>query len=109
MQFLDKAEVFSALCKATNSYGLLLSWPENDDMDWEGILQAAPYLSAQQHLQFLSDGGGVILSSFQEEIEKLYEQTVGDDGPTKANSYMGPVRVYALTCGPDGKFLNENT
>ena len=35
--------------------------------------------------------------------------TVGDDGPTKDNSYTGMARVYAVTISNKGELLTENT
>ena len=45
----------------------------------------------------------------EKEMEKHYDLTVGDDGPTKYNSYDGECRVYALTCSNTGELLTENT
>lgn len=60
------------------------------------------------YYQVLSDGEGFATFSKREEMEEFYDKIVGDDGPTKSNPYDGPIRVYALTCGPKG-FLTENT
>jgi hypothetical protein len=38
------------------------------------------------------------------ELDRLYDMTVGDDGPTSSNPYDGDVRVSAVTS--EG---NENT
>lgn len=58
--------------------------------------------------QIMMDGEGFSIFDTEEEMESFYDMIVGDDGPTKSNPYNGPIRVYALTCGPSG-FINENT
>ena len=82
--------------------------PVSEWDEWLGELrQAAPYLFdgwVFKYPQILSDGNGYLVCESKEEMEKLYNLTVGDDGPTTTNPYDGPVRVYALTS--DG---NENT
>lgn len=73
------------------------------------VTKAAPYLAAGEHYQVLSDGTGIIVCEDEAEQERLYESTVGDDGPTKLNSYNGPARVFALTINDLGELQNENT
>ena len=58
--------------------------------------------------QIRMDGEGFSIFDTEEEMEAFYDMIVGDDGPTKSNPYNGPIRVYALTCGPSG-LMNENT
>ena len=105
--FYDLHEAFQALCKATKKWGLYVS--RQGDIEIEEDEKAVPYLSLDAHAQILLDGCGIILCDTEEEMETLYNQTVGDDGPTEANSYDGPARWYALTCDPNGQLINENT
>lgn len=79
--------------------------------DLEEVLKAAPYLERRMSgdvVQVLADGYGVLVYDSVEEMEVDYWETVGDDGPTKTNPYLGPAKVYALTC-VNGELLNENT
>lgn len=108
MEALSSFQVFEKLCKATNKWGLYISIYEPEDGPWEAT-KAAPYLNEKDHIQIIMDGHGIFLFDNQEEMEKCYWQTVGDDGPTKINKYNGLTRVYALTCDPTGQLHNENT
>lgn len=99
---------FQLLCQATKKWGVFISFDWEDLPDYQS-LEAAPYLNSDDDLQLLMDGCGIILCDTKKEMEGIYCQTVGDDGPTKTNPYNGPVRVYALTCNPAGALLSENT
>jgi hypothetical protein len=109
MQKLTKSETLQALCRATSRYGMFIAfeWPEGVPLD--EIAKAAPYLDLASDAQLLCDGEGFLLFDTEEELERAYRRTVGDDGPTPENPYDGPMRVYALTCFPDGELRNENT
>ena len=76
--------------------------------EWD---KAAPYLTYDDNetMQAVFDGNAIIVCDSDKERDRLYNLTVGDDGPTKTNSYDGPVRVYALTIDRTGQTLNENT
>jgi hypothetical protein len=76
---------------------------------FEEVLKAAPYLKLGDDCQIISDGSAVIICEDEEECRKVFDQTVGDDGPTDLNPYNGPVKVYALTINAKGEFENENT
>jgi hypothetical protein len=104
-------DVLQAISKGLEKPVLYISFalPSISEWDeWIGELrQAAPYLfdgCVFKYPQILSDGNGYLVCDSKEEMEELYNLTVGDDGPTATNPYDGPVRVYALTS--DG---NENT
>jgi hypothetical protein len=77
--------------------------------DYEELLKAAPYLDPIEHSQVLYDGCGFIICEDEEELNKLFDQTVGDEGPTDTNPYKGPARVYALIINAKGETENENT
>lgn len=100
--------ILQALCRATCRWGLYLSWHLSHTPD--DIMRAAPYLHlVGEDLDFWTNGGGIILFDAEDEMLELFDQTVGDDGPTRLNPYDGPVRVYALTCDTTGRLLSENT
>ena len=103
IQKLNQHEVFKRLCAATGKHGLYVSWSETHFFG--ETIKAAPYLDRD----IVFDGQCVILCDTKEERDNLYDQTVGDDGPTEMNSYNGPARVYVLTCDSHGNLLTENT
>jgi len=94
-------EVFELSCKAKQSWGLYASWSG----DLPEVLKAAPWLKDFQPL--FEDW--IMVFGTEAEITRLFKLTVGDDGPTKENPYKGPVKVFATTCGPDGRGRHENT
>lgn len=110
MQVLSAIEAAETLSKASGKWVLYISFCV-DEETWikTDLFEAAPYLNFREHLQILADGQGFIVCDSQEECEALFQQTVGDDGPTDANPYDGPMRVYALTISPTRGLCNENT
>jgi hypothetical protein len=76
---------------------------------WDEVMQAAPYLSIEEHGQAIVEGRAYLLFDTEEELMDHYRRTVGDDGPTELNSYKGPAHVYAITCNPEGQLEYENT
>lgn len=105
---LDRREILQKYCAATKKFGIYISF-DIDNYSVEEILKACPIFNFDTDTQILFDGIGFLIFDTQEEMEKIYDQIVGDDGPTKFNSYSGPAAVYALTCDNNGEFLNENT
>jgi hypothetical protein len=103
----DSETILSSLCKVSEKWGMYFSF--SCEASPEEFRKAAPYLATQEFQRsFVSDFGYVLFDT-EEEMWNLYNQTVGDDGPTKLNSYNGPACVYALTCDPQGNPLTENT
>lgn len=98
---LTVLRAFAELCRASKSWGLYVSH------GGPSATPAAPYLDPGDPI--LVNGQGIILCETEAEMLDLFGRTVGDDGPTAQNPYDGPDRVYALTCSPEGEFLNENT
>lgn len=79
---------------------------------WDELWSAAPWLAAlsdEERGQALTDEVCFLTFESREEMERIYDQTVGDDGPTAVNPYQGMASVYALTISPAGEFLTENT
>ena len=103
----SSSDILSMLCKAQNKWGMFLSF--GNETDGDEILKAAPYLSHDRFFHVRFNFGGYIFADTEEEILDLYNQTVGDDGPTDRNPYRGPASVYALTCDPAGLLITENT
>lgn len=124
MKVIRQFDLFSLACKAAKKFGVYISFPAPDmancrtakvKKEINEIFKAAPYLKVlgeqdPGHLiQILCDGQAVFHFDDIKEQQKIYGQTVGDDGPTKSNPYKGPVRVFALTCDNKGKLMSENT
>lgn len=116
-RFVSHDQLARELCRALHKPGMYFSTYVPDTIaDWAELIEAAPYLRDERPqtaenncMQCIVEEAGVILCDTDEERDALYNQTVGDDGPTEANPYNGPCRVYALTISADGEFLNENT
>jgi len=100
------SDVLALLCKAKGKWGMMTSFEE---YPMEELFQAAPYLAREEFRIMAVSGHGFIFLDSQTELYELYNQTVGDDGPTFKNPYNGPARVYAVTCSPEGELLTENT
>lgn len=111
MRKLDTTKTLQELAKALKKPCMYISiqYPSDDIADFEDALKAAPYLSVEEDGQILMDDCGYIVFDSDEEMEKTFCQTVGDDGPTETNKYDGATRVYAITCSADGELQNENT
>jgi len=108
MKALNFHEAMSAIARSYDKPVLYLSF--DPDQDLEQTLAAAPYLkNLAEFGQLVADSGGYIVCDSDEEMEELFWQTVGDDGPTATNPYRGNGTVYALTCSAAGQLRNENT
>ena len=116
-RYIDTTQAASELARLHKKPVLYISF--SWEKSWEELFKAAPYLERgfrdiQQHddnnpAQCLMEGQAIIVCDTDEERDNLFSLTVGDDGPTQANPYAGPARVYALTISADGESLNENT
>lgn len=109
MKPLDVHGLFAAHCKAIGKWGLLLGCGYLDADDLADVPLAAPMLSFERDAQVILDGQGFLFYDTEEAMQSDFQRVVGDDGPTASNPYDGRVKVYALTCGPDGQLLGENT
>jgi len=117
-------EALCRLCKAVKKWGIYLFL----DSDMDGVSfapneykKAVPFLNFDgdnsdglgvvnsDDYQCLCDGHMFVMCDSEEECHHLYNQVVGDDGPTKSNKYDGPCRVYCLTINSNGEMENENT
>jgi len=105
MLILPLRELIQEYAKTVKKPCVYISW-QGDFYKPTEVVKAAPYLDPGFVLQH--DDAVVICDSY-EEMEKVYGQTVGDDGPTTLNPYNGPAGVYALTCNAAGEWENENT
>jgi hypothetical protein len=77
--------------------------------DFQEARKALGNLDKQENLGTICIDGATVICDSEEECDRLYNNIVGDDGPTKTNSYNGPYKAYALTFDPSGRAMNENT
>ena len=113
MKFVNNDhDLFALACKAKNMHGLLLSFTEPDDnkhtSDTE-LRRAAPFLTEDQVWAMQENGTVFIFATTEKAIFKLFDQVVGDDGPTPVNDYCGSARIYAATVDSNGEWQTENT
>lgn len=111
MNILNHTQTLQAICKAHKQWGCYLNIyiPVPYILAFEDLPKAALWFDWEEHGQLAADESGYMLFDSEEEMWRVYRQTVGDDGPTELNQYDGPVRVYMLTCDPSGQLMNENT
>lgn len=110
--FNTHESILQLACKATQKWGVAVSGFNPDyDVSYDEYEQAALWLDLNDdtHKQAFWDGFAIILCDTEEEMIKIYKQTVGDDGATELNPYNGSVRLYAKTCDPNGDLMSENT
>lgn len=101
---LNWTEVLSTVAKGTGKHVLYLSLSGR----FQDIKLAAPYLTVEE-MNVLATEPIHLLFDTMGEMMEAYNQTVGEDGPTKTNQYNGPTRIYACAVKPDGTILTENT
>jgi len=107
MELIRPNNVLPELCRLKKRWGLFLSFAT---LDFDEVCKAAPYLRGIKNADTcVYEGSAYLFFESEAEMLLLYQQTVGDDGPTQQNPYPGPRKVYALTCDPDGRYRSENT
>lgn len=94
------------IARTEKMWALYLS--TGDDLDPIDADSPVPFLRSDERLQLRLGGGLLLLLDTGEAARRLFDQVVGDDGPTQENSYNGPHRVYAYLAGPGGG-ITENT
>jgi hypothetical protein len=107
MRKLNKHQVISELAKLSNKWIVQVSFDGNGNPN--ETIKACPILDLQLDAHILFEGSGLILCDNEPEAYYTFNRIVGDDGPTKLNSYNGPVKVYACVYAPTGFAMTENT
>jgi hypothetical protein len=108
VQKLTGVELMQAFAKVSGKWCVFLSIDPLAGEISEACL-AAPYLAPDRDGQLIEDGYGVIVCETREEMERVFNLTIGDSGATLANPYCGDLKIYALSCDPDGILLQDNT
>ena len=104
MKIFDTMELIQEYAKVSGKFCLYISF--DNRLDYEEVMKAAPYLTQDQAI---CDGMYILTFDTEDELYKYFDLTIGDDGPTKLNSYNGEARVYAVTINDKGKIETENT
>ena len=105
MTILNKDELAKEFAKITGSWCVYICYDHAIDYGAEEITKAALYLSETDVL----NNKQFIFCKSEEEAYRYFNWTVGDDGPTKLNNYVGPVRIYAHVVNPQGEIETKNT
>jgi hypothetical protein len=110
MKILTVRDTCQQTAKSLNKWCLFISFTGNTDRaDHREMRKAVPYLDYVDATKLYCGQQLFLVCDDKKECHKLFDQTVGDDGPTLTNSYNGYARVYAEIIGPDGKSRGENT
>lgn len=109
IQKLSHWDFSKLFCKLTNKWCVYIAFEYAlEETTITEIIKAAPCLSFDTDYQLLSDGEGWIVCDTEAEAFSIYNSIVGDDGPTKTNSYNGKAIVYACVYSNRGA-ETENT
>ena len=106
MRKLEITELVQHYCKLSGKWAVVLCTPE--ESSFADLQDAANFLT-EDDCQAMTDGLMIVMCDSEDEHWTVFNSIVGDDGPSDLNSYNGPCRIYAWTCGPDGDILTENT
>lgn len=112
MKVLGDLELLQALSRSLGKPVIYVKIPEppEDFLEYQDFVKelekSAPFLFEKDVdvVDFITRGHGYVVCDDLAELNKVFDGTVGPDGPTETNSYDGPVRVYLLTSTG-----NENT
>lgn len=114
MQKMTIIDALALLCKTKGCYGLYLSF--GDEFNPGELKKAVPFLDLGSlepddigDYQAVCDEYMFVECKSKAECYRLFNQVVGDDGPTKSNPYNGPTRVYAVTINNRGEIGGTNT
>lgn len=102
----DWAKVIEDLAAARKCWVLHLRDCSPAEVTCAELTKACPILAGA--LYCLAEGTCAVYFDDEPSALAAFGQIVGDDGPTKTNSYNGPARVYAYLAGPNGG-ITENT
>jgi len=108
----NPSDILELLCKKKQKWGMFASVYFNGiDQEYQlrELFKAAPWLTQDEAFNLMFNDGCYFFFDSEEIMYDAYNQTVGDNGPTRLNNYDGFCRVYALTCDPDGQLRTENT
>lgn len=97
----------AADCVALASRCHVLYLSTSSSLQW-GEPGPVPFLGSTELAELSGRGWLMILCKSKIQARALFEQIIGDDGPTATNPYDGPHRVYAYLTGPRGG-ITENT
>lgn len=97
MEIYSLTELLQFVCANTGKYGMAVSFLQtqsNDEEQEENILNAAPWISSDQHTSLLNEGVGIVLFDSQKEAELAFRET--------------SLPVCCTTCNPEGELEYDN-
>jgi len=108
---MNATYLFKLACETTKKWGMMLTVliPQEFEGDIGAEVEKATLLSPGEATILAFEGELFLFFADEEKCRFVYEGIVGDDGPTKRNSYNGLVRVHAVTCDSEGHLRSENT
>ena len=113
MRHIDMAEIIKRAIRFSGKPSLYLAYYSEEETtvtdESVEVRRAAPYLTQAEALLLVADGGVLLEFEDAAEMQRCYQLTVGDDGPTATNPYAGSARVYACSYSALGQLLTENT
>jgi hypothetical protein len=105
----DFPQLLECACKVHKKWGIFLQLGPCEVDQFDDVELAVPWIHEKGSIShFLAYGWQIILFDTEEETYEHYKVIRGDD-ENHFNTYQGPIKVYALTCTPDGECWNENT
>jgi len=106
----DGIQNLCQLCKDKGKWGMYVALiTPNQGISVDDYMKAAPYLKYPENESILLNGFGYFFFEHEDDMQYAFNVTVGDRGPNEWNDYAGPAKVYAVTCGPQGVEVDENT
>lgn len=114
MKTLTKFDLLENYTKSSGKYVVMLSCSNTDDdfvntCPLAQLRKAVPMITDSGDIVNLFTGGTLFFEfDYNDAATDFFDTVVGDDGPTRLNSYNGPARVFACLSGPNG-LITENT
>lgn len=114
MEIYSDFDLLEKYTKSSGKYIVMLSCSNFED-DFIGtdafsqLKKAVPMITDYGELVKLFTGDTLFVEFDNSDAARdFFDTVVGDDGPTRLNSYNGPARVFACLSGPNG-LITENT
>lgn len=108
MKTLTKFNLLENYTTVSGKYVVMLSC-SNLDVCTDELKKAVPMITDYGDIVNLLTGDTLFFEfDYNDAAIDFFDTVIGDDGPTRLNSYNGPARVFACLSGPNG-LITENT